>query len=241
MNSLSILIEEPSFLVVNKPAGLFTQAAPGIESVETELISLLRSRLDAPLHPFVGLPHRLDRGTSGALLIARNQRALKRFGEQFQSRKICKIYIALVEGIVAETSGTWSDWMRKIPDLPKAEIVSRDDSEAKEARLQFQVLAKGDRQSLLRIALETGRMHQIRLQAASRQYPVVGDWTYGSSRDWGERSKLGHRVELALHAAIIEFRHPQNGKPTVVRAPFPSTWNQLPHEWLRIANEIAVR
>ncbi len=85
-----ILLEETTFLVVNKPAGILTQAAPGIPSMEVLLRELLAARPDTTNTPSLGLPHRLDRGTSGALLIARNERSLKRFGAQFQSRKIHK-------------------------------------------------------------------------------------------------------------------------------------------------------
>ena len=80
VHMLDILLEEPHFIVINKPSGLFSQSAPGIENVQSMLIEQLAKRDNHPGQPFIGLPHRLDRGTSGVMLLARNQRALKRFG-----------------------------------------------------------------------------------------------------------------------------------------------------------------
>jgi 23S rRNA pseudouridine1911/1915/1917 synthase len=238
MDSITILHEEPSYLVVNKPTGLFTQAAPGIESVETQLRSLLSSRPNAPEHPFVGLPHRLDRGTSGILLIARNQRALKRFCSQFASRLVRKWYLAVVENQLDTDEGTWIDWMRKIPEQARAEILPSDHPEAKKAILHFKVLAKSDRCSFVQIELETGRMHQIRLQAASRGFPVVGDEVYGSCQVWDKASDDEGRKNVALHAWKLEFRHPLTAVIRQVTAMVPPSWNQLNEEWLELIRKL---
>jgi 23S rRNA pseudouridine1911/1915/1917 synthase len=216
---------------VNKPAGLFTQSGPGIPSVETELRSLLSARADAPATPFIGLPHRLDRGTSGVLLVARNQRALKRFGKQFESRLVNKTYLAIVENEMKLDEGTWIDWMRKIPERSQAEILAEDHPEAKQAILHFRVLARSTSQSLVQIRLETGRMHQIRLQFSSRGFPILGDDTYGSTVPWGVADDDDKRWSPALHAWRIEFRHPLTAKVTSVSAPVPEAWNFLPSDW----------
>lgn len=221
-----ILLEETTFLVVNKPAGILTQAAPGIPSMEVLLRELLAARPDTTNTPFVGLPHRLDRGTSGALLIARNERSLKRFGAQFQSRKIHKGYVAWVEGTIEQEEGTWRDCVRKIPDRPVAEIAPQDQSDAKQAVLHFRCLRRQQGKSLLAIRLETGRMHQIRVQCASRGFSIVGDWCYGSPTRWGQPDARGEWSELALHARSIGFRHPNHAKPVQCLAPFPSRWNE---------------
>src|SRR5690349_15735187 len=116
MNSvLEILHEEAHFLLINKPSGLFSQSAPGIDNVQELLIAQLAERDHHPGRPFIGLPHRLDRGTSGVMLLARNQRALKRFGEQFHSRKVAKFYMAVVEGEMSPGRVTLSDYLRKVP------------------------------------------------------------------------------------------------------------------------------
>jgi len=220
MKSIPILYNEPFFAVINKPAGLFTQAASGVESVE----SILRKQwqpVDSASLPFVGLPHRLDRGTSGALLIARNQRALQRLGEQFHSRKIHKRYLAVLFGTVIPGSGDWVDYVRKIPDRPVAEVTNPQTEDAKEARLSYRTLANENGLSLVDIELHTGRMHQIRIQAASRGFPVFGDWCYGDQHLWGEVDERGERTALALHAAMIEFRNPQNAKLMRIVATLP--------------------
>jgi 23S rRNA pseudouridine1911/1915/1917 synthase len=227
---LQILLEEPHFLVVNKPSGMFTQAAPGIENVQQRVVEQLAARDAHPGQPFIGLPHRLDRGTSGTLLLARNQRALKRFGEQFQSRKVAKYYLAAVHGELPEARVTWEDYVRKIPEKPLAEIVPADAADARLAALSCRRLATADGASLALVELHTGRMHQIRLQCAARGYPVLGDWSYGSDRTFGPRDNEGWRQCLALHALRLEFRHPQTAKLVACTAPIPDLWGTLPQE-----------
>ncbi len=262
MQPISILYEEPHFLVVNKPAALFSQAPEGIDSLQSQLISQLKQRDQHPGEPFIGLPHRLDRGTSGIMLIARNQRALKRFGEQFQSRKVIKHYLAVVEGeFTSEAEQHWEDYLRKIPDQPRAELVASDAAGAKLAVASVQCLQIVLGQSLLRVKLETGRMHQIRVQAAARGLPVVGDASYGAKLPWKtvdefagtstvdqptdaqifeslhtqrNSTNLEPHVHppLALHAWSLEFRHPQTAKALRFVAPVPLNWQQLPDEIL---------
>ena len=219
---IELLIHEKSHCVVNKPADLFTQAAPGIPSLQQRLEEQFRSQQsesESANRPFIGLPHRLDKGTSGAVLIARNQRALKRFGLQFQSRKVQKYYLAVVQGDAGNSQGRWSDLVRKIPDQAMAEIVT-DASSGKEASLDAKCILATQELSLLLIQLHTGRMHQIRIQAASRGLPVLGDELYG-----GQPSTF-----IALHAARIDFFHPINGKHQHATAQVPSAWNSLPEQ-----------
>ncbi len=224
----TILFEHPHFLLVDKPAGLFSQAAIGIDNLEHSLIELLTKRDAHPGTPFVGLPHRLDRGTSGVMLIARNARALKRFGEQFQSRKISKYYMAVLEGQMSEPTSRWEDYVRKIPDRPIAEICASDVPDAKLATLDaHRIVTDGDR-TLVLLQLYTGRMHQIRIQAAQRGLPVLGDWTYRGSGHFGPLDDQDQRQCMALHSLRIEFRHPQTGKLTTGTADIPPTWESLP-------------
>ena len=225
MTIIPILLNEPFFAVINKPAGLFTQASPGIDSVETGLREQWRTP-GSDVNPFVGLPHRLDRGTSGALIVARNQRALQRLGEQFHSRKVQKSYLAVVEGCPTQAEGTWLDYLRKIPERPMAEITNADVEGAKQAELCFKQLASESGLSLLEIELKTGRMHQIRIQAASRGLSVVGDWCYGNEIQWGAVDDRGERTALALHAAVVQFHHPQNAKAVRISASLPTLWEQ---------------
>lgn len=219
---IPILYEEPHFLVVNKPAGVLTQAVPGIDSIQVRLVEQLRVRDQHTGRPFVGLPHRLDRGTTGTLLIARNQRALKRFGKQFQHRIVQKFYVAWVHGNLQGPSQIWQDYVRKIENQPQAEIVPAETAGARLAELRVWRIAGNDEHSLVLIQLFTGRMHQIRLQLSSRKFPIVGDRLYGSEQAFAEDSYH------ALHALRIEFRHPTTAIPIGVTAPFPSSWQQAP-------------
>lgn len=232
VDMLDILLEEPHFIVINKPSGLFSQSAPGIENVQSMLIEQLAQRDQHPGKPFIGLPHRLDRGTSGVMLLARNQRALKRFGEQFHSRKVGKHYIAVVQGQMPLEPQRMSDYLRKIPEKPLAEIVTEDAEGARLAEMIVTPRVVTDQYTLVDVELLTGRMHQIRIQLASRGFPVVGDWSYGSSQTFGPLDPEGYRQCLALHCRMLEFRHPQTARPIRVTAPVSPNWSVFPAEVL---------
>jgi len=239
---LEILHEEAHFLLINKPCGLFSQSAPGIDNAQELLIQQLAERDQHPGRPFIGLPHRLDRGTSGVMLLARNQRALKRFGEQFHSRKVAKYYLAVVAGEMPDKAvQLLTDSLRKIPDKPLAEIVQADAPGAKLAQMCIQPLMTDGRLTLLAVELMTGRMHQIRLQLASRGHAVVGDWSYGSQHSFGQLDESGLRQCLALHCMRLEFRHPQTAKLCAVTAPLPPQWSDLPPTIEHTASELIAR
>ncbi len=230
-------------MVLDKPVGLFTQAALGIESIQTRLTEQIKQRDQHAGIPFVGLPHRLDRGTSGVILIARNQRALSRFGEQFQSRKIGKYYLAAVVGEfstdLVKQPQEWSDYVRKVTDKPLAEICEAAAEGAKLAQLTAQPLASAGGVTLLLIKLHTGRMHQIRIQAASRGMRILGDLAYGGPEFFDIQDDLdngepdddeGDLASMALHALRLEIRHPQTAKQLAFTAAPPVTWDNLPRE-----------
>ncbi len=226
---ISIVIEHPWFLVVNKPSGLLTQAVPGIDSLQTRLTEQLHRRAPEGATPFLGLPHRLDRGTSGAIVVARNQRALKRLCEQFAARKVTKIYHAVIAGIPVEPAARWVEFMRKIPDVARAELVSSEAPDGRQASLSYRVLStkadsSGGALSLVEVELETGRMHQIRLQFSSRGHPIVGDTLYGSTILYGNLEPSDREQPIALHASRLSFRNPQNGEVVSVAAPYPEGW-----------------
>ncbi len=226
---IEILHESAWFFVINKPSGVLTQAVPGIDSIQTLLVKQLRGVESGLPTPFIGIPHRLDRVTSGAMVVARNQRALRRLCDQFATRKVTKIYHAVVPRISNPHEVRWRDTMRKVPDEPRAELVSASEQDAREAILRFQVIGQHELTdqrpvSLVEIQLETGRMHQIRLQFASHGHPILGDQLYGSEIEW-LGTTLGERESpIALHARKIEFRHPQNAELISVEAPYPAGW-----------------
>ena len=207
-------------MAVNKPAGLLTQAPPGIDSLERRVKDYLGSE-------YLGVPHRLDRPVSGAILFGKSSRTTHRISQQFELRQIDKTYWAVVEGHIDEESGTWIDYMRKVPDRPIAEIVPPINPDAREAILHFTVLRRFADSTLLEIRLETGRMHQIRLQSAAHGHPILGDAMYGSQRPFGEQFDDERRRSIALHARSLKFVQPANKESVEIVAPIPDVWDDL--------------
>jgi 23S rRNA-/tRNA-specific pseudouridylate synthase len=129
-----------------------------------------------------------------------------------------------VSGLVEPPGGTWVDQVRKIPGRPRAEIVGPDHEEGRQAILHYRTLGSNQWGSVLEIELETGRMHQIRIQAASRGHPVLGDAEYGSTVPFGPQYEDVRLRAIALHARTLAFRHPATRRDVVLTAPLP--WNE---------------
>ncbi len=119
-----ILYEQGPCLAVNKPSGLLTQAPPGIDSLELRIKNFILKRGHPYESVYLGIPHRLDRPASGAMVFCTKRRAARRLAEQFEERQVNKIYWACVEGQVAAESGTWEDYILKVPGKPQAEVVA---------------------------------------------------------------------------------------------------------------------
>jgi 23S rRNA pseudouridine1911/1915/1917 synthase len=222
-----ILYEEGPCLAVAKPAGLLTQAPPGIDSLEARIKSYLKRRDAKAGKVYLGVPHRLDRPATGALVFARHVRAARRLAEQFEARTVRKLYWAVVTGGVSPDAGTWRDHVRKVPDEPRAETVAADHPDAREAVLHYRVLGRGATWTWLEIELETGRMHQVRVQSASRGCPILGDASYGSTLEFGVPFDDVRLRAIALHARRLEFRHPMTHAEVSVEAPLPDDWLRL--------------
>ena len=223
----SVLYEDGPCLVVAKPAGILTQAPAHVESMEQRVRDLIRQREGKTGNFYLGVPHRLDRPVSGALAFARHVRACRRLSEQFAGRVVRKIYWALIEGATDTVEGTWRDWMRKIPGRAEAEIVAADHPEAREARLKFRALGETPLGSLLEIELETGRTHQIRLQAASRGLPIVGDRLYGARSLFGHQHSDERLRSIGLHGRLLSFLHPMTRDRVEVEAPLTADWEPI--------------
>jgi len=219
-----ILYEDGPCLAVCKPGGVLTQAPPGIDSLEVRVRDYLRQRDGQPGKIYLGVPHRIDRPASGALVLAKHARAARRLAEQFEFRTIDKRYLALMSGCLPEENGTWSDWLRKIPDVARAEVCEEKAAGSKLAVLHFQVLARFNDTTLVGIQLETGRTHQIRIQAASRGFPLLGDTFYGAAATFGPKTEDPRGQWIALHAERLKFRHPMTREKVTVIAPLPSCW-----------------
>jgi 23S rRNA pseudouridine1911/1915/1917 synthase len=223
-----LLYEEGPCFVINKPGGVLTQAVPGVDSVEVRIKAFLKQREGKTSGDvYLGVPHRLDRPVSGAMVFARNIRATRRLAEQFEGRMVDKLYWALVQGAVPDEEGTWRDFTRKVPDEPRAEIVDRLHPDARLAVLNYRVRQRLGDVTWLEIKLETGRMHQIRLQVAARGFPIVGDAQYGSSRIFGPQTEDWRERWIGLHARLICFRHPMSRERVEVTAPLPQAWSEF--------------
>ncbi len=221
---LDILYEEGPLLALNKPAGLLTQAPLGIDNLEQRVREHLIAHEGRGENGYVGVPHRLDRPVSGVILFGKHSRATRRLSEQFEARQIDKMYWALVEGNVEPDEGTWTDYIRKVPNQAHAETVAPIDPLAREAILHYRVAGRFPWGTWLEIRLETGRMHQIRVQASSRGFPILGDVQYGSTQPFGPQSEQPRDNAIALHARYIALNHPMTREPLKIVAPLPEPW-----------------
>jgi 23S rRNA pseudouridine1911/1915/1917 synthase len=223
-----ILYEEGPCLVVSKPGGILTQAPPGIDSLEVRIKRFLKVREQKPGKVYLGVPHRLDRPVSGAMLFAKHVRAARRLCEQFQGRTVEKTYWALVEGCVEGGEGTWEDKVLKVPNQPCAKLADSSHRDARSAVLHYRVLQRLPAATLLEVRLETGRYHQIRVQSAGRGHPIVGDDLYGAATLFGPQTDDPRARWIALHAYSLSFRHPMTGERRQVSAPLPAVWDIVP-------------
>ena len=229
-DELVVLHEDNHCLAVAKPAPLLTQAPPGVPSLEAMVRAYLKEKYHKPGNVYLGIPHRLDRPVSGVVLFARSSKAAQRLAEQFHERKVRKVYWALVEGEVAPAEGVWDDWLLKIKDEARAVRVTPETPGARHAALVYRCLRLVDGCTLLEVEPQTGRMHQIRVQAAARGWPVRGDVLYGSTLPFGLSAELPRDRVIGLHARSLTFLHPIRYEPTLVTAPEPETWRAFtPH------------
>jgi 23S rRNA pseudouridine1911/1915/1917 synthase len=199
---LKMLYEDNHLLVVVKPVNVPTQAD---SSGDLDLVTLvkadLKERYHKPGQVFVGLVHRLDRPVGGVMVFAKTSKAAARLGEQIRLHEFKKLYFAVVRGTPAVGAGRLTHYLRKDPRTNMVRVVTNPEPGAKEAILDYQVLETVAGLSLVKIDLQTGRSHQIRVQMAANACPLYGDQKYGA--------KVNHPGEqLALWAATIEFKHP---------------------------------
>lgn len=222
-----LLYEEGPCYAVLKPGAVLTQGPPGVDSMELRFKRFLQRREGKTGNVYLGVPHRLDRPVSGVMLLARHARAARRLCEQFEGRMVKKTYWAVVEGRVEPDEGAWRDYHRKTPGEAKAELVPENHPEGKPAVLRYRVLAATQEKSWLEIELETGRTHQIRVQAAARGHPLLGDVLYGATAPFGPETEDERQRWIALHARFIAFRHPMTQEPVSVTAPLLAPWRGL--------------
>ena len=220
-----ILFEDNHCLAVAKPAPLLTQGVPaGLPTLEAWAKDYLRAKYHKAGNVYLGVPHRLDRPVSGVVLFARNSKAARRLAEQFQRHQVTKVYWAIMDGDVRPDAGTWEDHLRKLADEARSEVVPADAPGAKLAVLDYRVLRPAADGALVELRPRTGRMHQLRVQAAARGHPIRGDALYGSPTPFGPPAELPRDRVIGLHARSLTFLHPIRYEPVTVTAPAPPAW-----------------
>ena len=233
---LEIVYEDDELAVVNKPAGMMVHAGAGAtddaRNRGTLVNALLHhakklSQVGGELRP--GIVHRLDRQTSGLMVVAKNDAAHRKLAEQFSGRQVKKTYIALVHGWMKRPNGTIEAAISR-DRLRRTRMTTRARS-GREAVSHYKVLKKIEslwgKFSLVEVQIETGRTHQIRVHMASIGHPVVGDTLYGAPRELrlSVAKNLQTRASLDrnfLHAAKLELKHPRTGKPLKFEGALPA-------------------
>ena len=213
---LDILFQDDFLMIVNKPPGLVVHPAPGNWS-GTLLNGLLAHDLHAALMPRAGIVHRLDKDTSGLMVVARQRSTMDQLVNMIASRTVSRQYIALAHG-------EWKGSKSQQVDLPvgrdpknrlRMSVVDLNKNPGKAAVTDFTLLQSGVKYCLVRCKLHTGRTHQIRVHMAALSHPLVADILYGGAVS-------GDLKRQALHACRLAFVHPVTAEPLVFNAPLPS-------------------
>ena len=244
---LQVVFEDAALAVIDKPAGMMVHAGSG-QSEDARnrgtLVNALLHRFQAlsttsgELRP--GIVHRLDKDTSGLIIVAKNDRAHAALAEMFSTRQVKKTYFALVHGAVERPKGTITAAIGRDP-VRRTRMTTRVQEDGRSAVSHYEVVrrlaTRFGKFTLVRVRIETGRTHQIRVHMASIGHPVVGDTLYGASgqltdqatvqaaqskpsrrKAEPEKLRLGRNF---LHAAELEFAHPITGKPLALTSPLP--------------------
>lgn len=243
---LDIVYEDDDLAVINKPAGMMVHAGAGASDDERNRGTLVNallhrfqklSNVSGDLRP--GIVHRLDKDTSGLIVVAKNDSTHRKLGAQFSSREVHKRYIALVHGWLKQERGTIRDRISR--DRVRRTRMTTRRSEGREAITDYRLRRKFDtpygKFSLVDVDIHTGRTHQIRVHMASLGHPVVGDTLYGAPRELRlvatAKGKPGAPEAVLslgrnfLHAAALEFTHPRTGKKIALERALPAELDQF--------------
>lgn len=218
---LNVIYEDNDIIVINKEKGMVVH--PGNGRTEGTLVNALMSRCKESLSGIggkirPGIVHRLDKDTSGIIIVAKNDKAHINLSEQIKNRKVNKYYVALVRGNVTENNATINMPIARSSKDRKKMAVSE---KGKEAITHFKVLKRYNGYTLLEVKIDTGRTHQIRVHLSEIGYPVVGDEVYSNGKN-----KFGVKGQC-LHAKRIEFVHPTTNKKMVLEAELPKYFKNI--------------
>ena len=218
---IDIIYEDKDIIVVNKPKGMVVHPANGNPdgTLVNAIMAICKDSLSGiggEIRP--GIVHRLDKDTSGLLIVAKNDRAHVNMSEQIKNHAVKKTYIALVRGIIKENEATIDMPIgRSRSDRKKMAV----DKNGRNAITHIKVLKRYDKYTLLEINIETGRTHQIRVHLSHIGYPIIGDYTYSNGKN--EFGVIGQ----CLHAKCLEFKHPVTGKEMKLEAPLPEYFEDI--------------
>jgi len=229
---LDIVYEDDDLAVVNKAAGMMVHAGAGATEEERNRGTLVNALLHrfgqlsgvgGELRP--GIVHRLDKATSGLIVVAKNDEAHRKLAAQFARRAVKKTYIALVHGWVMQDRGTISSSISR--DRVRRTRMTTKRSGGREAITHYAVQERIDSKygkfTLLELRIDTGRTHQIRVHLASLRHPVVGDTLYGAPREMSAKNDAGiSLLRNFLHAAALQLQHPRSGSALSFARPLPS-------------------
>ena len=218
---IDVLYEDNDIIVVNKPKGMVVHPANGnpdgtLVNAIMNLCGDSLSGIGGEIRP--GIIHRLDKDTSGVLIVAKNDMAHVNISNQIKDRQTSKIYVALVRGVINENEATINMPIGRSKKDRKKMTVTK---EGKEAITHFKVLKRYEKFTLVEIKIETGRTHQIRVHMAEIGYPVVGDYIYSNGKNpFGVEGQM-------LHAKQIEFVHPKTEEKMKIEAPLPEYFRNI--------------
>lgn len=214
-DNLEVLFEDNHLIILNKNVGDIVQGDKTGDQPLSEIVKdYIKVKYNKPGNVFLGVVHRLDRPTSGAIIFARTSKALERMNTMFREKKVDKTYWAVVKNKPKKNRETLTHFLKKNHKNNKSSAYNEDIDGSKKAVLHYQFIKSLDRFHLLEIQLETGRHHQIRAQLSFIGSPIKGDLKYGfprSNKDGG----------IHLHAREIRFNHPVTKENLVIVAPTP--------------------
>ena len=220
-NNLQVLFEDNHIIAINKRCGDIVQGDKTGDKPLSEIVkSFLKTKYSKPGNVYLGIPHRLDRPTSGVVMFAKTSKSLSRLNKIFKDGKVQKYYWAVTKNNPEKQEDTLIHWLRKNEKTNKSTYFKKETVKAKKAVLHYSVLKKLERYFIIEIELVTGRHHQIRCQLSAIGCPVRGDLKYGYDRSNNDGG-------IDLHAKKIIFEHPINGKKIIIDAPVRDTkiWN----------------